>query len=316
MFAAELAPAFSDNPNPPSKPVKLIFIHHSSGENWLANENGRLGIELRNNNYFGSDTNYQWGPEDQDVGSERIGDPTDIGHWYNWFGGLHSSVYLKALYSEKKKHCHSYSYYSRLPKDPGGENKIILFKSCFPNSNINGKPNDPPQTGNNPLRGQDAYSEYMTVANVKGIYNDLLKYFTTRQDKLFIVVTAPPLTVNDTSSAQAANARAVNNWLVKKWLKNYRSKNVAVFNFYNVLTSNGGNPDVNDLDRETGNHHRWWKGAVQHIQTVKKNTAAYPSEDSHPTVAGNRKAAKEFVKLLNVYYHRWQESQGKLGLMF
>jgi len=27
----------------------------------------------------------------------------------------------------------------------------------------------------------------MTVANVKGIYNDILTYFATRQDKLFIL---------------------------------------------------------------------------------------------------------------------------------
>lgn len=45
-------------PNPPSSPVSLIFIHHSVGENWLADSNGKLGITLRNNNYFVSDTNY------------------------------------------------------------------------------------------------------------------------------------------------------------------------------------------------------------------------------------------------------------------
>ena len=52
------------NPNPPSAPVRLIFIHHSSGENWLADDNGGLGIALRDNNYVVSDTNYGWGPPD------------------------------------------------------------------------------------------------------------------------------------------------------------------------------------------------------------------------------------------------------------
>ena len=32
-------PAQGENPNPPGQPVKLIFIHHSTGENWL---DGRL----------------------------------------------------------------------------------------------------------------------------------------------------------------------------------------------------------------------------------------------------------------------------------
>ena len=47
---------------PPDHPVKLIFLHHSSGENWLKDNNGGLGIALRDNNYFVSDTNYGWGP--------------------------------------------------------------------------------------------------------------------------------------------------------------------------------------------------------------------------------------------------------------
>jgi hypothetical protein len=292
----------ADNPAPPAKPVRLIFIHHSTGENWLADSNGKLGITLKKNNYFGSDTNYGWGPADQDVGSDTIGDHTDIGHWYNWFVGPNSSTYLKALYREKNKHCS----YSRLSKNPGGENIIIMFKSCFPNSNIGGKPSDPPTKGDNPLRGQDSSSEYMTVGNVKGIYNDLLGYFATRQDKLFVVITAPPLASYDTSPENAANARAVNNWLVKTWLKNYHHKNVAVFDFFNVLTSNGGSSDVNDLGSKTGNHHRFWKGAVQYIQTVKKNVSAYPTEDSHPSAAGGRKASDEFIKLLNVFYNRWK----------
>lgn len=150
----------------------------------------------------------------------------------------------------------------------------------------------------------------MTVANAKGIYKDLLKYFATRQDKLFVVITAPPLTTDSTTPSQAANARAFNRWLVEEWLKKYRHKNVAVFDFFNVLTSNGGSADYNDSKSAKGNHHRWWQGACQYLQTVKKNTAAYPSceGDSHPSIAGNRKATTEFVKMLNVYYHRWQDS--------
>ncbi|MCL5957721.1 MAG: hypothetical protein M1358_00130, partial [Chloroflexi bacterium] len=55
---------------PAGKPVRLIFIHHSTGENWLADDNGGLGLALRDHNYFVSDTNYGWGPD-------SIGDTTD-----------------------------------------------------------------------------------------------------------------------------------------------------------------------------------------------------------------------------------------------
>jgi hypothetical protein len=300
--AADLR-SLADNPKPPSSPVKLIFIHHSTGENWLGDGNGRLGITLRNNKYFVSDTNYGWGPNASSLGGP-IGDYTDIGHWWTWFRGGQRDAFMNALFAESDQH----SSYSRLANDPGGENEIIMFKSCFPNSHISGKRGDPPTTGNNPLRGQGAGSQYMTVANVKGIYRDLLGYFSMRQDKLFVLVVTPPLVKKATDAAHAANARAVANWLVKSWLKDYDHANVAVFDFYNVLTSNGGGPRKNDLGRVKGNHHRWWNGAVQRIKTVANNYSAYGSSptDSHPTPAGGRKASAEFVKLLNVFYHRWK----------
>lgn len=256
------APTYS-NITSPSDTVKLIFIHHSTGENWLSDENGRLGMTLRDNNYFVSDTNYGWGPE-------AIGDKTDIGYWWLWFRGPDSARYLSALYSENGQNCQ----YSRLSNNPGGENEIIIFKSCFPNSALQGNPNDPiPSIGSNPLKGESAESEVHTVANAKGIYIDLLKYFKTRPDKLFIVVTAPPLS----DPTYAGNARSFNYWLVNDWLKDYPYNNVAVFDFYSVLT-NGG------------------------------NTLAYPSSwgDDHPSKEGNLKATREFINFLNNAYYQWK----------
>jgi hypothetical protein len=282
--------------NRPPSVVKLIFIHHSTGENWLANDNGELGIALKNNNYFVSDTNYGWGPD-------AIGDRTDIGNWWQWFRGASSGTYTSALYREFDQHS---SYSRRTDPDPGRENEVVMFKSCFPNSYISGNPGDAPTTGSNPLRGQDAGSQYMTVANVKGIYNDILTYFAAHRDKLFILVVSPPLAKNETDASHAANARAVANWLVNDWLDNYQYNNVAVFDFFNVLTSNGGSPNSNDLGKSSGNHHRWWGGRVQHIQTSANNFSAYPTGDSHPSRAGNLKATGEFVDLLNYYYQRWQ----------
>jgi hypothetical protein len=281
------------DPSPPQGPVKLIFIHHSTGQNWLADGNGGLGLELRENNYFVSDTNYGWGPD-------SIGDRTDIGHWWEWFRGTDSATYLSALYNESGQH----SSYSRLTTDPGGENDVIMFKSCFPNSQLGGSADDPvPAISDNPLRGQSCGSQYHTVANAKGIYIDLLDYFQTRQDKLFVVIVTPP--VQDPGNS--ANARALSNWLVNDWLKDYPLKNVLVFDFYNVLTTNGGDADTNDLGSQDGNHHRIWNGTVQHNSGAGSNVLAYPSAggDDHPSRSGNLKATSEFVPLLNDAYHRW-----------
>jgi hypothetical protein len=302
-----------DDPTPPSEPVKLIFVHHSTGGNWLADPNqdqpyGGLGIALRDNNYFVSATNYGWGPE-------SIGDRTDIPNWPEWFTGPNSSVILDALYRESDQNVGDFGSWSRLPTDPGGENEIIVFKSCFPNSDLYGSPGDSPAPEPN---------DQFTVSNAKAVYNALLTYFETRQDKLFVVITAPPMGEGEYASdaqpaaERAANARAFNDWLVNDWLAGYPYSNVAVFDYYNVLTSNGSssrtdspgtNKEPNDADREDGNHHRWWNGTVEHTQTVENDYSAYPSDssqDSHPTTAGHQKATAEFVPLLNVIYNRWQ----------
>jgi hypothetical protein len=291
-----------DNPNPPDSPVRLIFIHHSTGGYWLADDWGHLGIELANNNYFVSDTNYSWGPED-------IGDRTDIGHWWSWFRSDSSQYYMDALYEESGQ-TDQFGSYTRLPDnpDPDGENQIILFKSCFPNSDVKGVQSDPiPPIENNLLRGLDFSSTYHTYANVKGIYIDLLNYFVLHPEKLFVLIVTPPLT----SDTYTENARALSNWLVNDWLDNYPLYNVAVFDYFNVLsTNNNGDPDVNDLGLETGNHHRWWNNIIQHKTNGdddgNPNILEYPTEDDHPSPAGDLKATGEFVTLLNVFYNRWQ----------
>jgi hypothetical protein len=282
--SAAAVASLADDPTPPAQTVKLIFIHHSTGENWLADDNGDLGIALGNNKYFVSDTNYGWGPN-------SIGDRTDIPNWTEWFRSSDNPTYMSALFDESGQN----SSYTRTLVDPGGENEIVMFKSCFPNSALEGNPGDPPDPDG-----------WLTVGHAKYVYNEILQYFATRPNKLFVVITAPPLS----DSTYAANARAFNQWLMNNWLteNSYSLHNVAVFDFYNVLTSNGGNPNTNDLGWESGNHHRWWNGAVQHQQTVANNTTAYPTGDGndHPSVAGNQKATTEFVQLLNVFYNRWR----------
>lgn len=257
-----------DDPNPPDQTVKLIFIHHSTGENWLKDEYGDLGQILDRNNYFVSDTNYGWGPD-------AIGDRTDIPDWPEWFASGNTPAYMDALFNENGQN----ASYTRTLSDPGGENTIILFKSCFPNSALEGNPEDPPDPDG-----------WLSVGHAKYVYNQILPYFATRPDKMFVVITAPPLV----DGTHADNARAFNQWLVNDWLQEnqYAGGNVFVFDFYNILTG----PDA---------HHRYQDGQVEHI-AGSRNTSYYPSEDDHPSVQGSRKATEEFVPLLNVFYHRWQ----------
>jgi len=251
----------------PDEPVKLIFIHHSTGENWLADGYGNLGKALSDNNYFVSDTNYGWGPN-------YIGDRTDIPDWIEWFRSDQTDTYMNALFNESSQH----TSFSRSLPDPGRENQIIMFKSCFPNSELSGKPNDPAGT----------YGD-LSVAGAKYVYNELLRYFATRPDKLFVVITAPPVS----NRTNAENARAFNLWLVNDWLgeNKYTQNNVAVFDFYNILTADNA-------------HHHYQNGVIIH-KTGNRDTLYYPTGDDHPSEKGSRKATDEFVPILNIFYNQW-----------
>jgi hypothetical protein len=295
--------AIALDPSPPAQPVRLVFIHHSTGGLWL--QDG-LRSTLNANHYFVTETDYGWGDNDPSLG-DVIGNRTDIGNWWNWFSGPYRDNYLADLAANDDG-----SGSNSGVVDPGGPNTIVMFKSCFPNSNLAGNPTDPPvaEGAPNPLRGESAGSAAMTVANAKGIYRDLLSTFSLHQDRLFVAITAPPLVPGATSSAAAANARAFNEWLVHDWLTGYPYPNVAVFDFYNVLTSNGGNANTNDLGAAGGNHHRYRNSQIEHQVSTAQNTAAYPTGDSHPSAAGSQKAAAEFVPLLNIGYHRWLDGSG------
>ncbi len=289
-----LAPTLDDDNSiqTPQSAVKLIFIHHSTGGNWLADPNedqpyGGLGRELMANNYYVSATNYGWGPY-------SIGDSTDIPNWPDWFTGANSSTILAAVYSENNQNIGGFGSWPRLSADPGGENEVIMFKSCFPNSDLYGNPDDEAATETN---------EQYTVSNAKAVYNNLLTYFASHRDKLFVVITAPPQTENEYSGGdqppaeRAANTRTFNNWLCNDWLDNYAYSNVAVFDYFNILTA-------------ADNHHRWLNDAESHEIHTLNNFAAYSVDewDSHPSTTGHQKATEEFVPLLNYFYHRWQTS--------
>ena len=138
LIAAAPQPASNlqtDNSSPPDEVVKLIFIHHSTGENWLTDGYGDLGapwgrtIILSATPTTAGDLN-------------AIGDRTDIPNWTEWFASANTPTYMNALFNETEQH----ASYTRTLADPGGENQIIMFKSCFPNSALEGSPNDPPGT--------------------------------------------------------------------------------------------------------------------------------------------------------------------------
>ena len=285
--------AASLDTDPPSSTAKLIFIHHSTGNNWLDTGNGNLGDTLGVNNYYVRDIYYGWDATE----NTNIGDLTDIGHWYTWFADetvqgnseKRRDNIMNSVYSTDNKNA---SYTS--VTDPGGENEIIMFKSCFPNSWVQDDNTTQPED----LYGQSYNSSAHTISNIKEVYRQILTYFKSRTDKMFVVIIAPPLVENVTTATEAANARTLNNWLVESWLfeGSWEDNNVYVFDFFNVLT-------------DEDNHHRISDQQIEHIiDAGSDNYSAYgvSSSDSHPNSTGNQKSTDEFVPLLNYYYNRWK----------
>jgi len=227
---------------------KAVFIHHSSGGNWVADAWGGLGKAMNDAGYFFSGIDYGWAAPY----NSTIGDYTDIGDWWTWFmdqtvqgnSEARRDNIMGAVYTEYDKDI-QFGDYTRTLADPGGENEIIMFKSCYPNSDILADNSTTPTD----IYGDPAGSSSYTETNVRALYDTILTYFRANPGRMFVVITAPPLS----AATNAARARSFNNWLVNNWLQDadWENKNVYVWDWYNVLT---------DAD----NHHRVEDGVVVH----------------------------------------------------
>nr|WP_319374367.1 CARDB domain-containing protein [uncultured Methanobacterium sp.] len=245
------------DPTPPSSPVKITFIHHSCGGNWLADGNGNLGAALNANNYYVTETDYGWDAESGD----NLGDYTNTNDWPSWF----NDVKMPYVYANDQ-----HSAYTNTISNPGGENEIIMFKSCFPLSEVGS-----------------------SIDDEKAIYNSLKAYFAAHPNKLFVLITPP----GETNVESYQLTRELCNWLVDKdngWLAGYSGKNVMVYDFYGVLS-------------EVNSHHRYTSGNIEHVYAADYDgNSPYHNGDDHPNAIGNQKATNEFLPLLNIAYNQWK----------
>lgn len=276
IFIASFFAVFSCSNNPvapwggpvntanPSTTVKLIFMHHSTGCGWISTGNGNLGTSLNAANIFTNETNYDWDFATVTAScTAPIGDHTDTWDWPCWF----NDTTMPGVYAATDRTYNCYS--TNTMADPGGENEIIMFKSCYPLSEV----------------GDD-------ITDEQAIYNGLLTYFSAHTDKMFVLIIPPPMQV----ISNPVKTRELAQWLadrVNGWLKNYTSGNVFAFDYYNVLT----HPD---------NHHYVSGGYEYHVVANSQNTLYYPTGDDHPNTIGQQKATNEFVPLLKAWWHQWK----------
>ncbi|MBU0755641.1 MAG: hypothetical protein KJ645_10915 [Planctomycetes bacterium] len=259
---------------PPDRPLRLLFIHHSCGGQLLADPGPEQGVDciytshpnggglrtlLEKNGYEVHEASY----------NSLLGQETDLFGWEPKFRDLMNEVL--ACKHQDERH------------DKGTSNDIVLFKSCYPNNAFIGQgmiPGDP--------QGPE-----LNLRNAQAAYNALLGHFAENPEVLFVCVTAPPLAPKKKPMPlwkalarrvmgkdvdmeyQAGLARRFNNWLKARdgWLSEYHGSNVVVWDYYDLLTDHG-----------------------------RSNLSCYPSGDgydSHPSQKGNEQAAQELLPLLN-----------------
>ena len=256
-------PVISDlNIDAPLTTIKICFIHHSVGSHWI--QSG-LGVELNNNNYFVSETDYGWDAEADD----NLGNRTNTNNWPQWFNDT------KMPYVYANSH---HEHHSNAISDPGGENEIIMFKSCYPNSEVDS-----------------------SIEDEKTIYNGLLTYFAAHTNKMFILIIPPP----EIEISSDELTRELSSWLVDRntgWLSTYEHNNVYAFNYYNVLTDPNNHHWVNNNREEN-------IVSINPIDPDNPNELYYPMSpgNDHPNNEGHQKATSEFINLLNGWYHLWQD---------
>lgn len=218
----------------------MVFIHHSVGGAWL--EWYGLYEALVAKDYINEMNNITYGTMmDPDPGRPASlggtpGDNTKMMHWILWFNDYFQGI---------KSH-----------GSADGYNRIIMFKSCYPASEIWWEgyvPGDPFHS----MRTMTNYKAVYRHPDGAGhtytrdgyIYKPLQDIFAENPDVLFIPVTAPPRHYGpdepisdevDDPDAIAHRGRLFYEWLIEEWLPSYNAahpglNNVAVFYWFDFL---------------------------------------------------------------------------------
>jgi hypothetical protein len=168
-------------------------------------------------------------------------------------------------------------------------NQIVVFKSCYTEARWVGEGGEP-GSATGPAR---------TLANYKAHMRAVLPELAKRPGVLFVYLTIPPLSPhvakeplwkylmksalgrphnNERIAMQGAISRKAANWAKAPdgWLAGYPHDNVVVFDYYDILTDGSSN--------------------LSRFVTA--------DGDNHPTAAGNQRAARALVPLLNRAVHR------------
>ncbi len=212
--------------------TRMVFLHHSVGRGilqagGLQDSLLEMGVSVKGATY-----------------GDEIGQHTDIPDWPEKFRTRMDDILSFQGHPNR-------SYEGVLTND------IVMFKSCFPNSDI----------------GDGGSGR--TLSSFQAEFEKLTPSFAAQPGKLFIYLTAPPLHPGSTTPANAERAREFNNWVIGEFAAKYRKEtglnNLLAFDLFGVLADS-----ANVLKAE---YHRSGGGG-----------------DSHPNKTGSRAAAAKFME--------------------
>ncbi len=230
---------------------RAVFLHHSVGRG-IMNQGGLrdsmldMGILVRGATY-----------------GDEIGEETDICDWAPKF-----EKDIDRIFSFK---AHPNQYYG-----DNTQNDIVIFKSCYPNSNI----------GLADAASKVPAERQKTMDNYTAWFKDIAKVFQKHPTKLFVYLTAPPLAPERTTPENAARARQFNQWLQNEFIPAYQQetglRNFVVYDLFDQLA----NPE-NLL--------------AEQYRTERPG-------DSHPNVTGYQAAASGFIRFFQPVWAQFYAS--------
>lgn len=190
-------------PGQAGEPISIIFMHHSTGGNLIAQGGVREGFTALGYAFWDHGYNDEGltDPEGNNTGANWAvpNDNTDPDGWYN-------------IFNQPVTDPPANTFSHMLTHD------VIIFKSCFPSSNI--------------------YDEEMFEA-YRRYFLSMRDVMDQHPDKLFIPFTTPPLTPNETEPTNAARARRWAGYLTSpEYLAGH--PNIAVFDFFSQLADADG----------------------------------------------------------------------------
>jgi len=238
----------SSSAPPPATLTNLFFLHHSTGEGLVVEGDMRSVIASYNSSHG---TQFEFWDHGYNSDGLRNAQGDVTGTNYNIPGDNTDPDGLYNLWTSTE------TEYVNARNQILNNHQVIAFKSCFPASDI---------------------PDAATLAQYQSWYLGMRDFFDTRTDRLFIVMSNPPLHRLATDATTAANARAFADWLCSDtYLSGH--PNVRCFNLFDYLArQNDGSATANMLRYEYEGSHS--------------------DSDSHPNTLANQTVGPVFAEFM------------------